>query len=314
MAGLLILQMIIYHLFLHAALRNNFLYSITYPLYFFMPWFFYKAGFFLQPQSIKECVIGGCKKLLRPFFIFSLIGHFFYCIHIYLSESCDFFSSSDYLITPVKQIIIEGACLGNSALWFLLTLFFVKVIYNILSALWIKDIYIIVFFVACAYIMNLLSLDKPLYMANICSGLVFYTLGHLLKDVQKGKVLFIASFAVYIVAALLGWNYIDMHMNVVQRGYYLLWVPTALAGIILFNNLFGFWRNIPILSYIGKKAIYFYVIHWIIITIAKILFSDLLMVCDKYRMLLLMIALEILMLPLLTMVLSNTKLKWTVGN
>lgn len=87
---------------------------------------------------------------------FSLIGHFFYCIHIYLSESCDFFSSSDYLITPVKQIIIEGACLGNSALWFLLTLFFVKVIYNILSALWIKDIYIIVFFVACAYIMNLL--------------------------------------------------------------------------------------------------------------------------------------------------------------
>ena len=70
LAGLLILQMIIYHLFLHAALRNNFLYSITYPLYFFMPWFFYKAGFFLQPQSIKECVIGGCKKLLRPFFIF----------------------------------------------------------------------------------------------------------------------------------------------------------------------------------------------------------------------------------------------------
>lgn len=311
-AGLLILQMIIYHLFLHAALTNTRMNSITYPLFFFMPWFFYKAGFYYKPLSVKESIMGGLKKLLCPFVIFSLMGQIVYGIHVYLNGDRNFAGFGDYLINPMREILWEGSCFGNSALWFLVSLFVVKVVYNKIARMRIKDAYIIVVFACTAFLMNMYSISKPLYMANICSGMAFYSIGHFIKEYQYNNKLFLASIFGYILAILCGWNYIDMRTNIAQRGYYLLWIPTALAGIILINNIFKRIGGNAFLAYIGKNAIIFYVLHWIILITAKI-FSDLLMVSDKHHVLLLMVLFEIIILPISVVVLSSNKLKWMIG-
>ena len=311
-AGLLVLQMIIYHLFQHAALTNSLLNLITYPLYFFMPWFFFKAGLYYKPLSVKKSIRDASKKLLCPFVVFSLVGQIVYGIHVYLNGDSKFAIFSDYLIIPMKEILWEGSCFGNSALWFLVSLFVVKLIYNIFSGMRIKDVYIIVSLGCIAFLMNMYSINKPLYMANICSGMAFYSIGHLFKECQYNNILFVVSIFGYMLAIWCGWNYIDMRTNVALRGYYLLWIPTALAGIILINNIFKRIGGNAFLAYVGRNAISFYVMHWILLTVAK-MFSDMLMVTDKYHVLLLMLLFEILMLPISVVVLSTTKLKWMIG-
>ena len=304
--------MIIYHLFQHAALTTHRINWVTYPLYFFMPWFFYKAGFYYKPMAVKESIKSGWKKLLCPFVVFSLMGQFVYSIYVYLNGNNEFVHFVDYVIIPVREILLEGSCFGNSALWFLVSLFVVKVVYNKLSRMRIKDAYIIVFFAGMAFLMNMYSISKPLYMANICSGMAFYSIGHFIKDYQYNNRLVWMSLFGYILAILYGWNYIDMRTNIAQRGNYLLWIPTALAGIILVNTIVKRIGENAFLSYIGKNAISFYVMHWIILITAKI-FSDLLMISDKYYVLLLMVLFEILILPISVVVLSSTKLKWMIG-
>ena len=78
-AGIMILYMIFTHVCQHYHLENSTVYiTCEHLLYFFMPWFFFKAGMFFKIGENKEVINKGIRRLLKPFILYSLLGHISY--------------------------------------------------------------------------------------------------------------------------------------------------------------------------------------------------------------------------------------------
>ena len=71
-SGLMIVYMIFVHIvnFTHTG---NFFLVLMRPLFFFMPWFFFKSGMFFFHKSNNQMFLEG-KKLLYPYVKYSLYG------------------------------------------------------------------------------------------------------------------------------------------------------------------------------------------------------------------------------------------------
>ena len=304
-SGLLIVDMIIMHCFHNAGLMHSKLYTITYPLYFLMPWFFYKSGLFFVHNSNKEVVENGIRRLLVPYVVFSLVG---FLIHTMRMLFCPEFDWFKYMFMQCELLIKDLTLKGNDPVWFLPLLFVVKCLYNALS----RKINIAVVSIMCICIFNFLyysHYDYPYYLASIPAGLLFYLMGYNLKEVQYNKVIVFLSFTIYLFAGLCGWIIVDMHWNLSNRGSYYLWIPTSLAGIILINNIFSHLPiNVSILDWIGKNAMCFFVTHWLIIELVLFVFKDLLAVTNMWILFFMLITFEIILLPLVSAALSDKKL------
>ena len=135
-----------------------------------------------------------------------------------------------------KWLLLNGSIPANSPLWFLLSLFIVKIIYNAVSNR-ISNIYIIVIALGVAFIDNYSGIDAPYYLANSALGLVFFILGSRMKILQYNKyVVLIAAFS-YTISIVFP-SSIGMLTNVLVRGHcYLLATVYALAGIIVINKV-----------------------------------------------------------------------------
>lgn len=119
-AGLLVLYMIFpVHVLSQTGLeRYNYLSSV---FFFFMAWFFYKAGMFFKPTDSKTILKKTFKRLMVPFLIFSVIGDLVLDLHFFLTG----ITSYKYYIASLKSVLIEGNAVGNIPLWFLLSLFII---------------------------------------------------------------------------------------------------------------------------------------------------------------------------------------------
>lgn len=58
-AGLLIIVMMMGHVMQGAGVYGTQYYEPLNWFFFFMPWFFFKAGMFHKPQSVNKCITGG---------------------------------------------------------------------------------------------------------------------------------------------------------------------------------------------------------------------------------------------------------------
>ena len=168
----------------------------------FMAWFFYKAGMFHKEHTIKETILGGYKKLIIPFLVFTVIGHILHCIRLWVEF--DTTSWVDYIIYPFASILIRGAANGNFALWFLLSLFFVKVIISILEKYNVNLIIAGIIFFALGALLDIVCQELsskffPLYFGNTCLGLFFYLMGKYLRNFQYKWVVFIICTIGYVV-------------------------------------------------------------------------------------------------------------------
>lgn len=115
----------------------------------------------------------------------------------------------------------------------------------------------------------------------------FFATGYWLKDKEKTLVFLLSLFfygfvvVVYSVGWIHDFPYLYMHANIIaNRSSYLLFFPTALAGIIVTNVIFRLlceFMRFRVLEYIGKNSMNFYVTHWILFVfvtfVAKYFFS-----------------------------------------
>lgn len=94
-------------------------------LYFFMPWFFFKGGMYFKHKDNKTALMSSYKRLIIPFIVYSVVG----CV-IYngIAFFCDtpLYSVKSWAI----GLLVQGSIDENKPLWFLLSLFFVKLIAN----------------------------------------------------------------------------------------------------------------------------------------------------------------------------------------
>ena len=181
-----------------------------------------------------------------------------------------------YCLTPFKSILLNGQYSGNSPLWFLPVLLMVQLCYA-----WFRNRRVLKFVMipcvfALGYLCWLIEFDTPRYMASTMTGLFFYSMGNLLSTVQYKKPIFIVSTAVYLIFILSEISFVDINMNTLISGSYLLWPVFAISGIVCFNNIFFYLdKMLPkmkVLRHIGTYSMNYYVSHWIVICLGCLTF------------------------------------------
>ena len=265
-AGLLIVHVILGHIFQWAHM-NSFYAPVNRVLIFFMPWFFFKSGMYFKDKPINQVLLN-TKRLLLPFAVFSLIGQFFWSIMMFVDGDRVI---SHYLLSPFNTFFAEGAINGNLPLWFLLTLCVVQCVYSLAQS---KRGLVLVVSLLVAYLLNEIGYSKPYLLANCCSGLFFYSAGHILKEYQYKTPIALLSMVIGIAILFMFPSIVDMRSNQLLSGNYLIWCIYSIVAIITFNNLSRYLRVALItnpLSFIGRNSMIFYVLHWIIMTIVLII-------------------------------------------
>ena len=234
--------------------------------------------------------IGGGRKLLKPFVTWSIIGFVIYII-IQLIWGEDSFLKL-LVIRPLKALLLQNLVLCNEPLWFLLTLFCVINIANLA----LKKIHPIVLSLVCmcfGYGIYLMQNEYiPDIIANTATGLCFFSIGyydHGKEDCFKSIILYFIAFV--IVVCLLNSPFVDMRINqclIDRTGFdYLLWFPACYIGIKVLNNVCNWLTRIfsfPILSFVGRNAMMFYVIHYIIFYILGYVLSRGFCITNGYRL------------------------------
>lgn len=74
------------------------------------------------------------------------------------------------------------------------------------------------------------------YLLNITTGLGFFLMGYLMKNIQYRKGVFLLCGILYIALCIFFLSSVEMRHNLLERGQYLFWPITCLAGIVTINN------------------------------------------------------------------------------
>ena len=250
--GILIIHMILGHIFQWPQLTTTHFYQWMNILYFFMPWFFFKAGIFYKKTPVKKVFSTSFHRLIVPFIALSLIGHAFLCISLVQEGGHTW---QDFLINPMKDILLLGSTTGNFPLWFLLSLFFTKILYSLLNTQ-IPPTYITGISCLSCLVIYWIHIQYPTYLPNTVCGLFFFSIGYQLQELQYKRIIFFLSALIYISTLILTPSFVDMRSNLLLSGYYQIWLIGAIAGCITLNNICSSAKKHlpPILCTIGYRV------------------------------------------------------------
>ena len=295
---------------LPTAIEDTVLY---YPLMFYMAWFFFKSGMYHRDVSLQEILKKSVDRLLIPYLAFSIISLAIAGLFHGILEG---FTG---LISVIKEIPFylkkEGAVICNAPLWFLLSLFLVRLLFSVLRKLKIPVVLTLLASLLSGWLIFEFKLPVGLYFGNTALGLTFFCAGFLFKEKQYRNSIFSLSVLVY-TGLLVFWFFSkplsDFHTNIHQP--YLLVSLYLLAGCILINNVF---KRLPgiqsrILTTIGKESMTLYVTHFIFISSFLYLNKQAWCLSGGMMALITMITLA-LFLPLLIKLFNRPKLQWLVG-
>lgn len=277
--GIMIIWMIFYHSMQFSGMIGTvFFETSTQIFFFFMAWFFYKGGIFAKTQPFVRTVLGGANRLLKPFAVFSAFGLIVYWIELL---ACNDFLLNSGLIIPLKSFFAYGAVQGNLPLWFLWSLFLVRIYYCCgIKWRWFPELLFMLLIVF--YFIKFLDLFelghcllKPLYLYNSFVGLIFFYCGYRLKCLQYNKRVILLSIAILMAILFFAPARFDIHNVTVverQKGDFLLFIISATSACVLLNALCRYICgkcDFGILSYIGENSLSLFCIHWILLVIVR---------------------------------------------
>lgn len=302
--AIMIIYMIYGHICLWCGIKQFEIFQRI--LFFFMPWFFFKSGMFFRKESLKKNILKGFNRLVVPYMLFSIIGQIVFWI-MWLIDGTNL--GYNYIMSPLRTLFHEGAVVGNSPLWFLLTLFFVRIIFSVIFNQKINIYLCILLSIIGSFIFCYIDFHNIMYIPNTFCGLFFYMVGYLMRDKQYNKIVLILGFLFYIVYVFIYPSYFDFRSNSVAPSYYILCILSCLGGIIVFNNIFKKLPECKFLSYIGKNSMSYYVLHWIVLGIASIIFKSIMNISANYVLFWLYIFANLLFLPILDIFISRENKK-----
>lgn len=269
-SGILILYMVLVHLFQFIDIyKGNILYYMQF-LNFYMPWFFYKGGKYFKRANTKSIHSIGLKRLIYPYVRYSLIGYLVYCLCLFIKGD---YNLIHYLFTPIKSFLLTGSIPGNNPLWFLLTLYFIRILANKIAEYNNITVYtcVIVCFLL-GFIMNYFKIYKPDYMLNVTTGLGFFLIGYKTGNITIRKYIGLLFILCYIILWLVSFSSVEMRHNILERGEYLLWPICSIIGIFSINFIvsnLNFSKSNTFVQ-IGCNSMIFLVWHWPIIQLISI--------------------------------------------
>lgn len=256
-SGVMILFMVTFHIagqYERTGLFTSFAFR---PLMFFMFWFFYKGGCVEKGRDLKEVVLTGVKRLLVPALIWLVIGAAVYeSVNLLLSRPLGL--TSDLLY----EFLREGSVVYHLPVWFLFSLFLVRVVYSLLrSAGRGMKLLICALCLIAATSLNKAAADLPLYIANTLTGLGFYLLGNVMKGTDRSWRIILLALIVYILVLSSIPSSIDFRTNRLIEGSYPIALLFSFSGCLLLRGFFTIIDS-RILQYIGRYSMVWLLVHW----------------------------------------------------
>ena len=241
-------------------------------LYFFMPWFFYKSGMMFTPKDSKIEWQNGVRKLLKTFAIWSLIGYVAHLLwHWYIGDLTPRLA----FYSPLRSLFLSCSVPMNGAVWFLPILFLVRQIGNYLLPR-VNTIWIVLASLCLCIFFQLVRIPfLPAWIGSTTWGLFFFAFAYWVKDYETNKWLILVSAVVYIASLFTPISYV--YGGGAPLWSRLLYYPSCALACVFFNNvcrrlitaaeqlekIHVNW-HFPILSYIGKNAMSYYVPHYML--------------------------------------------------
>ncbi len=230
---------------------------------FHMPLFFLLSGYFAKKTAIWPYVLKQAKKLLLPYvacyvtfnIIISLLSKEHYTFFYYLN---------DLLRCGYKTDLV------TRELWFLTSLFVIRIIYSLLMMLpetWIRSV-IVVCLTVLGIILSLNAICLPLRAETSFVGILFYHLGHLCRHFHilprlKKMRWYVAVFVALIPVGLLGWTVsfngrTDMASLTYQNAFlFFINALLGIAAVLLMASVI----QCDIFPFLGKNTMSIYLYH-----------------------------------------------------
>ena len=266
-AGIMLLWMVCYHVLQKAwwlesvndpSIDGTINPCVVFPyLNFFMPYFFYKSGMFFQRKPWRELLKKDSKKLLLTYVIWGGIG---YMVYVVMCVIGDTLSIRALTYCVIRKAFLTGVPAINGPCWFLLALFIVHIIANMVlpndastehlhthshththTHTWRFHVRCAAIIIICyglaalCYYLNLRLL--PRWIAYSASGLGFYTMGYWMNRYEKNTWISWICIAIYVMCCVIGFPMVDMACNKLLYGSYLSWMPVAGCSIVAFNTM-----------------------------------------------------------------------------
>lgn len=273
--GIGIITVIISHCFIPETFLNKYLYS------FHMPLFFFASGYLFKKKKIGNFLIGRYKNLIIPYFLFSIIS------------LCLFFLTAnigDVKIPQSEQLKkILGVFYGNGindymfniTIWFLLCLFIVEFIFQLIMEFTNSTISLIVILILFSIIGYLdskfMTIRLPWSIDVAFTGIVFYGIGYLFKG-KKYEItnyqkipLILLLVSISLVSCYFNAK-VDMNHN--ELGNFILFYLSALSGIAYISIISVDFRNSSFLSFLGRNSLIIVGTHTLLLIILGSFFKN----------------------------------------
>ena len=294
-SGIAILFVIFYHAGQWSNLINTEVAIVLIKsLYFIIPWFFFKMGYFHNTVYSFNHTI---KHTLVNYFIFYVYGVLLGLI-IFIAKIIYYDGSIiDEFYEIIYKIFRYGDFEYNIPLWFLFSFTLVKIILFFISR---KHSLIIILF---SFLTITISGLQFYYLPNlnlgsynsILLGLSFALVGFLsrkhdiLNHLAKYKYLLILTF---IIASVLSPSFIRFHYNDLIFGNYWSYFINSIMAVycllLIFKNI-----NSRIVQWFGQVSILFFIYHWPLFFIVQYLIKAFDVTSNNYIKLILLMLIPI---------------------
>lgn len=270
-SGILIIWMIAYHSFQWGNLTESISFQVLIRcFYFFMPWFYFKSGIvFSDKYSLKNVVEKGVNEILFPMFIWTLIGYLLTMPAAFVKGESVWKVLSD----PLLFLFWYGDTIGNSPLWFLLSLFFVRIGLRLIINLSSLYLFSLTFCFACiGWVLYFFKLEiLPLGFTTFPLGIFFASLGIIFNRFQvvdTARKIEIWVILISVLASFLFASYVDVHRNALWYGSYWFFILSSILAIVASLLLFE-GSKCKVLAVIGKKSMIYLILHWPVFYVVK---------------------------------------------
>lgn len=282
-SGFLIIFMMYCHLMYWSQLYNHYIHKVVLHVFtFFIVWFFFKGGLFAKTSRSQHSVVSkSFHRLIVPYIIFSIIGVFFYWFDLRLQGPVGI---RWFVVENIQFLLQKGTLYGNLPLWFLVTLFLVRLLFNWLVRYRYADI-ILALLILTLYLLRYLDVlgighhfYYPFWLYNTIIGLAYYWIGYRLRPLLHHRLTFLVSLLLFILLIPYKALAFDLR-SCISGGDFLLTTVFCLSSCFVAVGISRwFFHPLPIsietfvepfrrlLIHFGENSIEYLCIHWIIIT------------------------------------------------
>lgn len=225
--GIGILLVILGHSVKFGGILHNLIFS------FHMPLFFILSGMTYKQKDNKTFICRKFKTLIIPYVVFCIIG-------VALSMMIPLWRNGISIKTVIKDIYLTNPNAANvSSVWFLVCLFWVEIIFNLIQKINKKIQYIIIGmclifgFIYSNLIDMMTFLPEGRLPFNIDTSLIaltFFAMGVWLKKIITDKKLFLVSLVLFIISFALNGR-VNLHGLTFNNP--LLYLLESISGTVI---------------------------------------------------------------------------------